>query len=319
MSISIEVPLDGDGPSVSVSSIPRPRTFHFTAPTENSIRVEVSFDEVVWVPLFQMTGGNEEPRTTEQGFDFVRAVRVNGADPATLLVGPGGASVLSGPPGAAATVAVGTTTTGAPGSLASVTNAGSSSAAILNFTLPRGDTGASGAAATVAVGTTTTGAPGSLASVTNAGSSSAAILNFTLPRGDTGASGTPGVALAAGASTSGTASGTNWFYPYNSETSPSTGARYAPSPFSAPFTISRVKLFNNGAMSGAGTWNIILQVNGVDTVAQIAGSANATPAGLLQATFAPVTINPTDYWGVKISRVGPIITGMTAPQVVFVP
>lgn len=94
--------------------------------------------------------------------------------------------------GTAATIAVGTTTTGAAGSSASVTNSGSSSAAVFNFTIPRGDTGATGSAATVAVGTTTTGAAGSSASVTNSGSSSAAIFNFTIPRGDTGATGATG-------------------------------------------------------------------------------------------------------------------------------
>lgn len=54
----------------------------------------------------------------------------------------------AGPPGTAATVAVGTTTTGAAGSSASVTNSGSSSAAILNFTVPRGDAGAPGSPGT---------------------------------------------------------------------------------------------------------------------------------------------------------------------------
>lgn len=49
-----------------------------------------------------------------------------------------------GDPGAAATVAAGTTTTGAAGTNASVTNSGTSSAAVFNFTIPRGDTGAQG-------------------------------------------------------------------------------------------------------------------------------------------------------------------------------
>jgi hypothetical protein len=51
-----------------------------------------------------------------------------------------------GPAGAAATVSVGTTTTGNAGTNASVTNSGTSSAAVFNFTIPRGDTGATGAA-----------------------------------------------------------------------------------------------------------------------------------------------------------------------------
>lgn len=49
-----------------------------------------------------------------------------------------GSTGSAGAPGAAATVAVGTVTTGAPGSAALVTNVGSSSAAILNFVLPQG-------------------------------------------------------------------------------------------------------------------------------------------------------------------------------------
>ena len=50
----------------------------------------------------------------------------------------------TGATGAAATVAVGSTNTGSAGSNASVTNSGSSSAATFDFTIPRGDTGATG-------------------------------------------------------------------------------------------------------------------------------------------------------------------------------
>jgi hypothetical protein len=52
----------------------------------------------------------------------------------------------SGANGAAASVQVGTVTTGAPGSSASVVNAGTSSAAVLNFTIPAGAAGAQGQA-----------------------------------------------------------------------------------------------------------------------------------------------------------------------------
>jgi hypothetical protein len=50
----------------------------------------------------------------------------------------------AGTPGAAATVTVGTVTTAPPGSWASVVNVGTSSAAVLNFTIPAGDTGPQG-------------------------------------------------------------------------------------------------------------------------------------------------------------------------------
>ena len=46
-----------------------------------------------------------------------------------------------GPQGDAATVEAGTTTTGAPGTDASVVNSGTSSDAVFDFTIPRGDTG----------------------------------------------------------------------------------------------------------------------------------------------------------------------------------
>jgi Collagen triple helix repeat (20 copies) len=55
-----------------------------------------------------------------------------------------GAVGATGPSGAAATVSVGTVTTGLPGTPASVTNSGTASAAIMNFTIPQGAPGASG-------------------------------------------------------------------------------------------------------------------------------------------------------------------------------
>lgn len=121
-------------------------------------------------------------------------------------VGPTGSA------GAAATISVGTVTTGAPGSSASVVNAGSSSAAVFNFAIPAGAigatgsqgpagaAGAAGAAATISVGTVTTGAPGSSATVTNSGTSSAAVLDFAIPAGAAGSNGATGATGPAGSS-----------------------------------------------------------------------------------------------------------------------
>lgn len=107
----------------------------------------------------------------------------------TGATGPQGLQGIQGVQGPAATVAVGLTNTGAPGTNASTVNVGTSSAAILDFTIPRGETGT---AATIGVGTVTTGAPGSSATITNAGTSGAAVFNFTIPRGDVGATGATG-------------------------------------------------------------------------------------------------------------------------------
>ena len=52
---------------------------------------------------------------------------------------------LQEPPGTAATIAVGTVTTGSPGTSATVTNSGTSGATTFDFSIPRGDVGATGA------------------------------------------------------------------------------------------------------------------------------------------------------------------------------
>jgi len=126
------------------------------------------------------------------------------------VAGPAGASGAAGSPGASATITIGTVTTG---SSASVVNVGTSSAAVLNFTIPAGAAGAQGAtgpsgatgaqgspgqAATIAVGTVTTGAAGSSASVSNVGTSSAAVFNFTIPTGAAGPTGATGATGATG-------------------------------------------------------------------------------------------------------------------------
>ena len=109
-----------------------------------------------------------------------------GADGAT---GATGADGPAGADGAAATVSVGTTTTGEAGTDASVTETGDAQNKTFDFLIPRGAAGAAGSA-TVSIGTTTTGAAGSAASVVNSGTGTEAILNFTLPAGQEGSVGT---------------------------------------------------------------------------------------------------------------------------------
>ena len=105
--------------------------------------------------------------------------------------GETGARGPQGPAGMG-TITIGTTTTGAAGTDAEVTNSGTAQDAVLNFTIPQGAAGANGsdgadgAAATIAIGTVTTGAAGSSASVVNSGTSSAAVFDFVIPKGDNG-------------------------------------------------------------------------------------------------------------------------------------
>jgi hypothetical protein len=84
-------------------------------------------------------------------------------------------------------VAVGTVTTGAPGSSASVVNAGTSSAAVLNFTIPAGAQGIQGPQGPQGI-KGDTGATGSTGATGPQG-----------PQGDTGDTGPQGPAGAAGA------------------------------------------------------------------------------------------------------------------------
>lgn len=83
-------------------------------------------------------------------------------------------------------IEIGETTTGKPGTPASVTNSGTDTAPVLNFTIPEGE---KGDAATIQVGEVTASDPGSEPQVKNSGTENAAVFDFVLPRGQTGPTG----------------------------------------------------------------------------------------------------------------------------------
>lgn len=76
--------------------------------------------------------------TTDMWIDLISIEDITGP------AGPEGPQGPQGVPGTAATIAAGTTTTGAPGTNAAVVNSGTSSAAVFDFTIPRGDVGPQG-------------------------------------------------------------------------------------------------------------------------------------------------------------------------------
>lgn len=130
-----------------------------------------------------------------------------GATGATGPTGPQGATGNTGATGAAATIRIGSVSTGAAGSNAAVSNSGNAQNAVLNFTIPRGSTGAKGAqgprGATGAqgpvgvfrIGSVTTLAPGANATIALSGNGtngSPYYFAFGIPRGATGASGGSG-------------------------------------------------------------------------------------------------------------------------------
>lgn len=94
---------------------------------------------------------------------------------------------VKGDDGQAATITVGTVTTG---QTSSVINSGTTENAILNFVLEKGDKGDTGASATIAVGTVT---KGENPSVLNVGTLTNAIFDFVIPKGDKGDTGAPSI------------------------------------------------------------------------------------------------------------------------------
>lgn len=167
-------------------------------------------------------GGNVQGKINDIEQELGGVVKtVNGVKPDEQgNVNVGGAATV--------TVDVGSTVTGEPGSEASVTNSGTQQNVVLNFSIPRGATGAQGPkgdagadgapgeqgpkgdpgpagadgepgpagadgkAATIRVGTVTASAPGSSPQVTNGGTENAAVFNFVLPRGEAGPQGPAG-------------------------------------------------------------------------------------------------------------------------------
>lgn len=112
-------------------------------------------------------------------------------------VGPTGPTGPAGP----ATIAVGTTSTGLPGTEALVTNSGTDENVILDFIIPVGETGPTGPTGeigptgpigpagetpVITIGTVTTGEPGTDAAATITGTAPNFVLNLTIPQGPTG-------------------------------------------------------------------------------------------------------------------------------------
>ena len=131
------------------------------------------------------------------------------------VFGPTGPTGPTGPAGAA-TIIVGQTTTGDPGTQASVENVGTAQNVILDFTIPQGidgatgptgptgatgetgatgptgPTGATGETPTLEIGIITTGEPGTQAAASITGTAPNYVLNLTIPQGPTGPTGATG-------------------------------------------------------------------------------------------------------------------------------
>lgn len=109
--------------------------------------------------------------------------------------GSNGSNGTNGTNGSAATITVGTTTTLSAGSSATVSNSGSSSAAIFNFGIPQGNQGLQGQTGLncdLTIGTVSTLPAGTPATATNSGTINNVILDLGIPQGSQGIQGQKG-------------------------------------------------------------------------------------------------------------------------------
>ena len=168
------------------------------------------------------------------------------------------------------TVDIGQTITGVPGTNASVSNTGTNRDAILNFTIPRGDTGAAAGFGTPTISVTAL-AEGltPTASITASGGDTSKVFafNFGIPKGDTGSQGLQGFYVGSIVRTSGT------------------GA--------AGVTDTYTMYLNDSSSTAIGTFNVH---NGTDGV----GAGTVTSIGLaneidnsLTISESPITSNGT--------------------------
>jgi len=150
---SVECALDSEGYVIGYTGDRGVRLIATDDPQGNPV-------DWTWKVNFRLTDASGTPVRTIPDFSFellggttvdlTSASPVPDANGTYYLIGPTGptgatgATGSTGATGAAATISVGTVTTGAAGSSATVTNTGTSGAAVFDFSIPKGDKGEKG-------------------------------------------------------------------------------------------------------------------------------------------------------------------------------
>lgn len=134
----------------------------FTIPATGAT-VQASVEDARWIAVGQAVYVEQDNQAELLIVTAKSGNTVTLLNPGPPPPGPAGPKGDKGDPGDAATISVGTTTTGAPGTNADVTQRGTAQARIFDFDIPRGQPGTNG----------TNGAPG-----TN-GTDGVGVLNYT--------------------------------------------------------------------------------------------------------------------------------------------
>lgn len=126
--------------SIPVQPKPKPDDYIYTENTD-VIYLENLVKQVEDLQQ-QIIDGTDIEVVSDSDTEYKLKLSINGKEITTAnLKGANGSKGDKGDPGAAATISIGETTTGEPGTQASVTNTGTETAAVLNFTIPQGEKG----------------------------------------------------------------------------------------------------------------------------------------------------------------------------------
>ncbi len=115
----------------------------YSSSSNYGLNAAVTFQGSSYISIQANNAGNA-PGSSPSFWSTLATAGAAGTAGVTGATGAAGVAGPTGPAGASASVQVGSVTTGAAGSNASVVNVGSASAAILNFTIPQGANGAAG-------------------------------------------------------------------------------------------------------------------------------------------------------------------------------
>ncbi len=131
----------------------------YSSSTNYGLNAAVYFQGSSYIST-QASNTGHAPGSSPSFWSLLVAAGAAGSAGAAGATGATGAAGPTGPSGTAASIQVGSVTTGSAGSSASVVNVGSSSAAVLNFTIPQGAAGAAGTGSGSSSGSTgTSGIP----------------------------------------------------------------------------------------------------------------------------------------------------------------